>query len=193
MALTERYEQALIYAHQVHSNQVRKSTTIPYIAHLLSVLALVLENGGDEDEAIAGLLHDAPEDQGGRHQLAEIRRRFGERVAQIVDGCTDTYEDPKPPWRERKTEYLAHLADASASVIRVSLADKLHNARALLLDYRILGEAVFQRFRAGKPDQLWYYERLLEEFKKKTRSPLLDELERTVSELRRLALAKAIS
>jgi (p)ppGpp synthase/HD superfamily hydrolase len=181
--LADPYDRALTYATQVHGGQCRKGTKIPYIAHLLSVSALVLEDGGDEDEAIAGLLHDAVEDQGGAGRLQDIGARFGEKVAAIVDGCTDTDEVPKPPWRARKEAYVQHVASASASVIRVSLADKVHNARAILFDYRREGERLFQRFNAGKADQLWYYETLLEEFRVRSASPLVQELDRVVTEL----------
>jgi len=186
MLLTDRYDRALVYSRHVHAEQVRKGTKIPYLAHLMSVSALVLEDGGDEDEAIAGLLHDAVEDQGGRGRLAEIRREFGARVADIVDRCTDTDVDPKPPWRPRKESYIRHLREASRSVIRVSLADKLHNARATILDYRSIGDRMFERFHAGKADQLWYYTAVLGEFKSLSTSPLVGELERVVTELRDL-------
>jgi len=186
MSLTDRYDLALVYSRHVHAKQVRKGTRIPYVAHLMSVSALVLEDGGDEDEAIAGLLHDAVEDQGGTGQLAEIRREFGARVADIVDGCTDTDVDPKPPWRPRKESYMWHLSEATPSVVRVSLADKLHNARAIVLDYRSIGDHVFERFHAGKADQLWYYTAVLGEFKSLSTSPLVGELERVVTELRDL-------
>lgn len=186
MSLTDRYDRALVYARHVHANQVRKATKIPYLAHLMSVSALVLEDGGDEDEAIAGLLHDAVEDQGGKDRLAEIRRDFGSRVADIVDGCTDTDLDPKPPWRPRKESYVRHLREATASVIRVSLADKLHNVRAIVLDYRSIGDRLFERFHAGKADQLWYYTAVPGEFKSLSTSPLVGELERAVTDLREL-------
>lgn len=186
MPLTDRYDRALVYCRHVHAKQVRKGTTIPYMAHLMSVSALVLEDGGDEDEAIAGLLHDTVEDQGGKERLADVRREFGVRVADIVDGCTDTDFDPKPPWRPRKESYVWHLRGATPSVLRVSLADKLHNARAIVLDYRSIGDRVFERFNAGKADQLWYYTAVLGAFKSQSASPLVGELERVVTELREL-------
>src|SRR5437660_4807656 len=127
MALTARFEEALTFATQLHAQQVRKGTRIPYVAHLLAVTALVLENGGDEDEAIAALLHDAIEDQGGAATREEIRRHFGNRVVEIVDGCTDAEVIPKPPWRPRKETFIAHLREASASVRLVVASDKLHN------------------------------------------------------------------
>ncbi len=162
--LTSRFIEALTHAFRLHDGQVRKQTGTPYIAHLLSVTALVLEAGGDEDEAIAALLHDAVEDQGGRQTLREIRQRFGERVAEIVDGCTDAYIQPKPPWRERKEEYLAHLRTASPSVRLVSLADKLHNGRCIYRDLRENGEEIWRKFNGGKEGSLWYYRTLAEIF-----------------------------
>jgi len=184
---TERFADALQYANHLHAGQTRKATEVPYIAHLLSVAALVLEDGGDEEEAIAGLLHDAVEDQGGAPVLGEIRRRFGERVARIVEGCTDAWEQPKPPWRDRKEQYIAHLAAAPADVRRVSLADKVHNARSTLADYRQLGEALWSRFRGGRDGTLWYYRALVGAFAAHGWTSLLEELERIVSELERLA------
>src|SRR5919202_957739 len=150
MALTRRFEEALTFAARLHSAQVRKGTTVPYVSHLLAVAAVALEHGADEDEAIAALLHDAVEDQGGAATREEIRRRFGDRVAEIVDGCTDAETTPKPPWRERKERYVSHIASAPPSVRLVSAADKLHNARSILADLRTCGEGVWDRFRGGK-------------------------------------------
>lgn len=176
MELTRRFEEALQFALEVHRDQLRKGSETPYISHLLAVAALVLEDGGDEDQAIAALLHDAPEDQGGYLILEEIRQRFGDRVAEIVHGCTDTYQSPKPPWRERKEAYLEHLIHASPEVRRVSLADKLHNARSILTDLLRSGEAVWERFNGGKEGTFWYYLRLLEIFRSVDESPLVVEL-----------------
>ena len=148
--LTNRFEEALVYATQLHSHQTRKRTGTPYIAHLLSVTALVLEAGGEEDEAISALLHDAVEDQGGKKTLKEIQRRFGNKVAEIVLSCTDAYIFPKPPWQERKESYIAHLKEASPESKRVSLADKLHNARSILRDLRVLPYAARHLQRIGK-------------------------------------------
>jgi (p)ppGpp synthase/HD superfamily hydrolase len=153
----------------------------------LSVTALVLEDGGAEDEAIAALLHDAVEDQGGKATREEIRRRFGEKVARIVDGCTDTDEIPKPPWRERKQNYIEHIRNATPEVRRVSLADKLHNARTILRDFRRYGNDVWDRFTGGKEGTLWYYRAMLNAYREGDGSYLLEELERVVSELERLA------
>lgn len=180
---TSRLEDALIYAVRVHAVQRRDGTDIPYISHLLAVTALVLEDGGDEDEAIAALLHDAPEDQGGRERWEDIRRRFGDRVADIVAGCTDTFDDPKPDWYERKKAYLARLPEARASVRRVALADKLHNARCILADFRAVGDRVWNRFNAGKERQLWYYRQLVEVFRRAGSDRMVLELDRVVSEL----------
>jgi (p)ppGpp synthase/HD superfamily hydrolase len=150
MPYGEKLEHALLYASRLHRNQVRKGTSTPYITHLLAVASIVGENGGTEDEVVAALLHDAPEDQGGEATLRDIRLRFGDEVAEIVDGCTDTYQDPKPPWRERKERYLAHLANAPDSVRLVSSADKLHNARSVLSDYMLVGEDLWTRFNGKK-------------------------------------------
>ncbi|MEI6044793.1 MAG: HD domain-containing protein [Chloroflexota bacterium] len=181
-----RFEEGLVFANQLHAKQVRKGTPIPYIAHLLAVASLALEHGANEDEAIAALLHDAVEDQGGAATLAEIRRRFGDNVAQIVSECSDTDVIPKPPWRERKEAYIAHVVTASSSVRLVSACDKLHNARSTLLDYRVIGEEVWSRFRGGKEGLLWYFRSLVETFRVAGNSPLIEELDRTVSELEHL-------
>ncbi len=181
--LSPRFQDAFDYAFELHGRQVRKGTGAPYMAHLMSVAALVLEDGGSEDEAIAGLLHDAAEDQGGDATLAEIRRRFGEPVAEIVLGCSDTLVMPKPPWRERKERYLQHLRSASPAVQRVSLADKVHNGRDLLSCYRQTGEQVWTAFRGGREGTLWYYHAITALFRELTAGPLMAELERVVAEL----------
>jgi GTP pyrophosphokinase len=185
--LASRFEEALIFASQLHAGQTRKATNTPYLAHLLSVTALVLEADGDEDMAIAALLHDAVEDQGGLETLAEIRHRFGSRVAEIVDSCTDAYTNPKPPWRQRKEDYLIHLQEAQPDAQLVSLADKLHNARCILRDLRQQGDSVWEKFNGGKSGTLWYYRSLVSAFKEMEGSFLVDELERTVTEIERLA------
>jgi (p)ppGpp synthase/HD superfamily hydrolase len=187
MILSTRFEEALVFAAQLHREQTRKGTTIPYIAHLLGVASIVLEYGGDEDEAIAALLHDAIEDQGGASTREEIRRRFGETVVAIVNGCTDAEVIPKPPWRARKEDYIAHMAHASPSVRLVSAADKLHNARAILADYRVLGEALWPRFNGGKAGTLWYYRSLVSAFRARGMTSLVEELDRVVSEIEHLA------
>lgn len=187
--LSERYDEALVFAHRLHRRQTRKGCATPYIAHLLSVSALVLEHGGDEDQAIAALLHDAVEDQGGDAVRREIRRRFGDRVAAIVDDCTDADRTPKPPWRARKEAYLNRLRTLPETSRLVVLADKVHNARTLLLDYRTVGEALWSRFTGRRAGTLWYYRSLVEIFTAGAPSPLANELERTVAELERLALS----
>lgn len=185
--LTERFDKAFAYARYLHRDQLRKGTSIPYIAHLLAVSALVLEDGGDEDQAVAALLHDAVEDHGGHETLSEIRELFGKRVAQIVEGCSDSFTTPKPPWRDRKERYIEHLRQADAGVRRVSLADKLHNSRAILLDLRQEGEQTWNRFIGGKQGTLWYYRALVDVFKSGQPSPFIDEFARTVMEIERRA------
>jgi (p)ppGpp synthase/HD superfamily hydrolase len=181
--LGARFERALLFATRKHAGQHRKGTTVPYVAHLLGVASLVLEAGGDEDLAIAALLHDVVEDCGGAPMLKEIRRRFGERVAHVVDGCTDTDVDPKPPWRQRKEDYIAHLRTADADTRLVSAADKLHNVRSIVATYREIGDRVWERFHGKRDGTLWYYRTLLDEFQRKKSSPLIRELERAVIEL----------
>lgn len=181
MPYGKKFEHALLYAAQLHKDQVRKETSTPYITHLLAVASIVGENGGTEGEVVAALLHDAPEDQGGEARLGEIRAQFGDGVAEIVDGCTDTFETPKPPWRERKERYLAHLANASGSVRLVSSADKLHNARTVLSDYRLLGEDLWTRFNGKKVGTLWYYRAVVDTLRGD--GPIVEELDRVVTEL----------
>jgi len=187
LTLSRRFEDALTYATVIHAGQLRKGTGIPYIAHILGVTAIALEHGADEDEAMAALLHDAGEDAGGLGRIADIRTRFGSKVADIVAGCTDAVTLPKPPWRERKETYIAHLKDADASTRLVSAADKLHNARAILADLRKDGDGVWSRFMGGKEGTLWYYRSLVSAFQQHGSSDLVDELERVVSEMDRLA------
>jgi len=183
MELTERFDLALQVASGLHRDPMRKGTDIPYMAHLMAVSALVIEDGGTEDEAIAGLLHDAVEDQGGSATLEQISDEFGEPVAALVAAVSDTDQTPKPPWRERKEEYFVHLEAANSSVLRVSAADKLHNARSILLDFRVVGDALWDRFNAPMPDQVWYYRSLADIFNRRLGSPLSAELRRTVDEL----------
>jgi len=185
--LSQRFEDALIYAAKLHAQQIRKGSMVPYISHLMAVAGIVLEYGGNEDEAIAALLHDSIEDQGGDIVRQEIRRRFGERVAETVDGCTDTDVQPKPPWRERKEAYIAHIRDALSSVRLVSVADKLHNAQTILKDYRSVGDGIWERFNGGKEGTLWYYRSLVTKFRAVETSPLVDELDQVVKEIERLA------
>ena len=187
MTLSARFEEALIFATCLHAGQTRKGTSIPYIAHLLAVTSIVLEYGASEDEAIAALLHDAVEDQGGEATFEEIRSCFGETVAEIVAGCTDSWTTPKLPWRKRKEATLAHLREASASVCLVSAADKLHNARSILRDHRESGESLWSRFNGGKEGTLWYYRALVKALQAGGPAPLIEELERVVSEIEHLA------
>lgn len=187
MRENDRFVRAFALAYELHQTQRRKGSGVPYIAHLMSVSAIVIEHGGDEDQAIAALLHDAVEDQGGQPTLDRIRHEFGDNVAEIVAGCSDSNSLPKPPWRQRKEQYIDHLLHASAQTRLVSAADKLHNARAILADYRQYGEAVWQRFKGGREGTLWYYHTLVNTFHQLDDSPLIDELARVVSELERLA------
>jgi GTP pyrophosphokinase len=174
---------AFLFAAEKHKGQTRKASTIPYIAHLMGVASLVLEAGGDEDLAIAALLHDVVEDCGGVPMLKEVRRRFGKRVAAIVDGCTDADTDPKPPWRERKEQYLRHLKTADADARLVSAADKLNNVRSILSDYRAVGESVWSRFKGGREGTLWYYRTLLEIFLRHPQNRITRDFELAVGEL----------
>lgn len=178
--LTRRYDQAFSYAHQLHRDQTRKGGQIPYIAHLISVSAIVIENGGDEDQAIGALLHDAAEDQGGQKTLDEIRHRFGDDVAEIVHDCTDAWGEPKPDWRPRKEAYLAQLPSKSPRSLLVSLADKTHNAEAILSDYGVLGDALWERFNGGADGTRWYYAALGEVFSQAMPGVLSDRLLRAV-------------
>jgi (p)ppGpp synthase/HD superfamily hydrolase len=194
LKLTDKFETALVYATRLHSNQTRKISGVPYVAHLLSVAALVLEAGGTEEETIAGLLHDAVEDQGGSQTREEIRQIFGDEVVKIIDGCTESDIYPKPPWQERKQKYLENLRHASASVRRVSLADKLHNARSLLADCRqngdsastTKGDRIWSEFKAGKAGTLWFYQELLKVYQATGTDLLTEEFSRVVEELGRL-------
>ena len=181
-----RLMDAAAFAMTIHADQVRKGADTPYLGHLLGVASLVLENGGDEDQAIAGLLHDAVEDQGA-HQEAVIRERFGKRVADIVLGCTDADTLPKPPWRERKERYIEHLEHASSDILLVSCADKLYNARAIVTDLKTHGDAVFNRFKAGKDGTLWYYATLAQVFERRLPSVLSRELNDSVADMVALA------
>lgn len=187
MKLSSRFEEALIFAAKLHADQLRKATGIPYVAHLLGVASLALQYGADEDQAIAALLHDAIEDQGGAAAREEIRRRFGNRVTAIVDGCTDAETIPKPPWRARKEAYLDHLRSAPPEVLLVSACDKLDNARAILGDYRAVGEEVWKRFTGGREGTLWYYRALAESFLATGPERLAEELSCVVGELETLA------
>ncbi|MEI7915809.1 MAG: HD domain-containing protein [Mycobacteriaceae bacterium] len=189
--LTERFDRALTFAMEKHGTQLRKGEgDIPYMGHLLSVTGLVIEAGGTENQVIAALLHDAAEDAGGEATLAEIRAKFGDEVAGIVGECSDTFDDPKPPWKQRKEVYIAHIEHASDGAVLVSLADKLDNARGMLRDHGLAGDALWERFRTkSAEDQFWYYGALLEAFKKRTDSWMVEELENVLTRLRAAAHA----
>jgi (p)ppGpp synthase/HD superfamily hydrolase len=182
MPFSETFDDALAYASRLHRTQTRKGSNIPYVSHLLGVCSLVIENGGDEAQAIAALLHDAAEDQGGEATLNEIRARYGEPVARIVADCTDAWTEPKPPWRARKEAYLAALPSKPSASLLVSLADKTHNARAIAGDYRVLGDALWPRFSGGREGTVWYYTSLGAIFARVLPGSLSDELSRTVAQ-----------
>jgi GTP pyrophosphokinase len=185
MKLSPKFEKALVYATRIHHGQLRKKTRIPYIAHILGVAVIALEYGATEAEAIAALLHDAVEDAGGAKRLRDIERRFGKTVARIVAGCTDTDQVPKPPWLERKEAYVDHVRHASSPVKLVSASDKLHNARAILADYREEGEKLWARFNGGKAGTLWYYRALVKAFTGQRIKQLVQD--RVVSKLEAMA------
>lgn len=185
--LSARFQEALSYATGLHAPQVRKGTDVPYIAHLLAVCSLVLEDGADEDQAIAALLHDAIEDQPRDGKTAKaIKRKFGERVLAIVEACTDAMEHPKRPWIERKREYIARARTHSVEARRVSLADKLHNTRSILADFRQIGDVVWNRFSASRDEVLWYYRSLVDVYRDGDPNRLLDELDLVVTALEQL-------
>ena len=188
--LTERFIDALEFAAEKHRLQKRKGTAIPYISHLLSVAGLVLEGGGDEDLAIAGLLHDAVEDAediSGEEMSVLIRSEFGDRVANIVDGCSDAKSSPgesKPPWQSRKEAYIEHLKSASNDVLRVSIADKVHNARSIATDQDRFGEVVWDRFTSTSEESRWYYTSLRDIYKERiSDSYLIKELDIAIARI----------
>ncbi|MEO0872303.1 MAG: HD domain-containing protein [Pseudomonadota bacterium] len=185
--LTDRFDEALAYASRIHRTQIRTGSGIPYVSHLLGVTALALEFGADEDQAIAALLHDAVEDQGGTERLEDIRARFGDRVAAIVSDCTDTDLEPKPPWRRRKEDYIASLARKPRESLLVSAADKTHNASAINADLRAVGAEVWSRFTGRKDGTLWYYRSLANAFAEYMPGPASARLAREVDEMEHLA------
>ena len=191
MSLSSQFEQALIYAANAHATQVRKGTSTPYMAHLLGVCSIALEYGANETEAIAALLHDAVEDQGGLGRLDDIRARFGSDVAEIVMGCTDSFQTPKPPWEERKQAYLAHLPNASRSILLVSASDKLYNAQATLRDLYRVGNEIWKRFNVPREKTLWYYRALVNIYLQVGPAGLNDELGRAVAEMERVAASSS--
>ena len=186
--LTERIGQALTLAVEAHNGQLRKGTSIPYVAHVMGVASIALEFGADEDQAIAALLHDVLEDAGS-HFAQIIAERFGERVLTIVQGCTDGVPDAagrKTDWHERKRAYIAHLGQASEDVLLVSGSDKLHNARAILSDLHTIGVAVFERFSTKKIGSMWYYRSLADLFARRN-VPMARQLSEAVDEIEKLA------
>jgi GTP pyrophosphokinase len=180
--LGPRFERAFRYAAKWHAGQARKATAVPYLSHLIAVTSLVLEAGGDEEMGMAALLHDVVEDCGGMPRLREIRRRFGRRVARIVEGCTDSFVEPKPEWKERKRAYLEEVKHADVETRLVSASDKLHNVRTILADYRQDGEAIWQRFNGKRDGTLWYYRALSDEYNR-TPNRITRELEIAVAQL----------
>lgn len=162
MVLSERFSQAFEFAHQLHQAQTRKRAQVPYISHLMGVSALVLRYGGSEDEAIAALLHDAAEDQGGDIVLEYIRNKFGDTVAHIVKGCSDTTQIPKPPWKERKVKYVEHLRSTDAETLIVAASDKLYNALDCVRTHAVIGEQLWDLFRASREETKWYYRSIAE-------------------------------
>jgi (p)ppGpp synthase/HD superfamily hydrolase len=181
--LSIRFVEALVYALRLHRRQQRKLSGTPYSSHLMSVASITLEYGASEDEAIAALLHDAVEDQGGQSTYRTIHRRFGPAIAELVHECTDAYGEPKPPWRERKEAFLRRLASASASARLVKAADKLDNCRSLMRSYRQAGESVWTHFRGGRDGTLWDFHQTVEVLKRFPSHPLVEELGRAVREL----------
>jgi (p)ppGpp synthase/HD superfamily hydrolase len=184
--LGPRLQRAFRYAAEKHAGQTRKQSAVPYLSHLMAVASLVLEAGGDEDMAIAALLHDVVEDCGGMPRLREVRKQFGTRVAKIVEGCTDSFGDPKPEWMERKKGYLREVKRADAETRLVSAADKLHNVRTILTDYRQDGESIWKRFSGKKEGTLWYYRALSDEYQRRNPNRIARELEIAVAELERV-------
>jgi len=201
--LTPKFTEALVYAAMTHRGQLRKGTNGSYLGHLLGVTGIVIDSGGTETEAIAAVLHDAAEDCGGQSRLDDIRKCFGRAVADIVDGCSDAlveYAGEKPPWKDRKLRYIAHLrGTTNCSVYLVSCADKLHNARAILSDYIALGDKLWGRFNkdAGREGTLWYYNQMVETYSNGPADPrrvgILRQLKETVAELGKLVAQSGVS
>lgn len=198
IALGERFTQAVEYARQLHT-EYRKGTEIPYMAHLLGVAALVMGEAGrrvpvTEDMVIAAVLHDVVEDHGGMPRLRDVESKFGRNVSRMVAGLSDTFaedHDKKEGWEERKSAYIKRLRKEPDDVLLISAADKLYNAKAILDDYREIGEAVFARFKRGRKQQLWYFEELLKVFRDHTPNRLVDEFDRIVGQLKAEAAEKS--
>lgn len=182
--LTKLFDEALVYASDAHRLQSRKGSKVPYVAHLLGAASIALEAGADEDQAIAALLHDAVEDQGGQARLDDIRKRFGDRVARIVADCSDSVTLEKPKWKQRKEAYIASLSKKSADSLLVSLCDKLYNAEAILPDLLVLGDELWERFKGGKNGTLWYYEELARAFERLLPGRLSEKLSGIVADMR---------
>src|SRR6266496_2809649 len=189
-ALGVRLQRAFQYAAEKHAGQTRKQSAVPDLSHLMAVASLVLEAGGDEEMAIAALLHDVVEDCGGMPRLREIRKQFGPRVARIVAGCTDSFGEPKPEWVERKKDYLREVKHADRETRLVSASDKLHNVRTILADYRKDGEAIWARFSGKREGTLWYYRALSDEYQRRNRNRITHELAIVVEELERATGAR---
>ena len=184
----DKYLEAYVYSYKLHKKQTRKGSNIPYFTHLSSVSNLIIENNGTTTQAIAGLLHDAVEDQGGAKTLAAIKRKFGPKVAKIVDQCSDTTIKPKPPWKTRKIKYIENIKNKTQDTLLVSLCDKYHNANCILSDYQKVGEEIWDRFTASKQETFWYYESLYKEFKKylKNHLELIKAYKNAVDEMKRI-------
>ena len=185
MPFTPRFDEAFAYAHEVHRDHTRKGNGFPYIGHLMGVASIVIDDGGTEDEAIAALLHDAPEDRGGRARLEEIRAKFGDAVAKIVEDCTDSWTTPKAPWAERKTDYAERARTFELSSLRVSAADKVHDSYTILRDLSNIGDKMWVRFNARADDILAYTRRWCGLFREAGGGPLVDELDRIVRAIER--------
>jgi len=184
----DKYLEAYNYSYKLHKKQMRKGSNIPYFTHLSSVSNLIIENNGTTTQAIAGLLHDAVEDQGGAKTLAIIKRKFGPKVAKIVDQCSDTTIEPKPPWKARKIKYIQNIKNKTQNTLLVSLCDKYHNASCILSDYQKVGEEIWDRFTASKQETFWYYESLYKEFKRylKNHPELIKAYKNKVDEMKRI-------
>ncbi len=184
---SERFEDALVFAHRLHREQTRKGSRTPYVTHLLAVAAIVGENGGDEDQVIAALLHDAVEDQGGTATAAAIEQRYGARVSTLVRWCSDSLETLKPPWRKRKEAFLDQLDAAPEEALLVVLADKIHNAWSIVADLETDGDDVWARFRGGRDGTLWYYRSAASVLRTRSSSRLVRVLDRLVARMEKLA------
>lgn len=190
MLLTPRFEQALVYATIIHAGQMRKGSDVPYISHLMAVTSIALEHGATEDEAIAALLHDAVEDAGGKERANDIRLRFGDTVADLVISCTDTMMERRPEYNNRRAAYVGSIQHKSAASILISAADKLHNSRSILRDYREVGDRVWNRFHHSKESTLWYYRALADAFMAAPNNyrckSLIEEINRVVTQIEQL-------